>query len=231
MSRIHSSSPSTSNALRMPVPVITQTRSPSVTGDGDDMFCFRSRRFPPPRCRCQSGSPVSRSRHQSSMLSSSTATLRKIRSPQTIGVDPDQAGIASFQAMFRSVSHSTGRFVSVLTPSPVGPRQAGQFSARATPDAQVAATSNTPATQVTSGFVRMLPPRRRSGGPTTTHGCPASRRRLDNPRSALLGPGASDPVSAGGIGPADADISVAAPDGERGPGEPPWTPVRILPRP
>ena len=76
------------------------------------------------------------------MLSSSTATLRKMRSRQTMGVDPDQAGIGSFQAMFRSVSHSTGRSVSVLTPSPVGPRQAGQFSASATPGAEVAAASS-----------------------------------------------------------------------------------------
>ena len=42
MSRAHSSLPSKSNALRMPVPVIAQTARPSVTGDGVDMFCFCS---------------------------------------------------------------------------------------------------------------------------------------------------------------------------------------------
>ena len=140
------------------MPVITQTRSPSVTGDGDDRFCFRSRRLPSLRCRFHSGSPVSRSRRQSSMLSSSTATLRKIQSPQTIGVDPDQAGMASFQAMLRSVSHSTGRFVSALTPSPVGPRHAGQFSAPTTPGTAVAASSSTAATRMTREFMRMTSP-------------------------------------------------------------------------
>ena len=117
----------------MPVPVITQTRSPSVTGDGDDRFCLRRRRLPALRCRFQSTSPVLRSMHQSSRLSSSTATLRKIRSFQTIGVEPDRRGTASFQATLRSVSHSSGRSVSALTPSAVGPRQWGQFPAAAGP--------------------------------------------------------------------------------------------------
>ena len=38
------------------------------------------------------------------------------------------AGISTFQAMFVSVSHSVGRFVSALTPVRAGPRQFGQFS-------------------------------------------------------------------------------------------------------
>jgi hypothetical protein len=42
MSRDHFSAPLKSNALRMPVPVITHTSVPSVTGDGVDMFCLRS---------------------------------------------------------------------------------------------------------------------------------------------------------------------------------------------
>ena len=54
MSRVQSSVPSKSNALRMPVPVITHTRVPSVTGDGVDMFCFRCLWLPPPSGRCQS---------------------------------------------------------------------------------------------------------------------------------------------------------------------------------
>ncbi len=40
MSRIHSSVPLKSNALKKPVPVITHTVVPSVTGEGDDMLCF-----------------------------------------------------------------------------------------------------------------------------------------------------------------------------------------------
>ena len=59
---------------------------------------------------------------------SPSATFRKMRSPQMIGVDPLHAGISTFQAMFVSGSHSVGRFVSVLTPLRAGPRQFGQFS-------------------------------------------------------------------------------------------------------
>ena len=91
------------------------------------MFCFRSRWSPSLRCRVHSVSPVSRSKHLRLMFSPS-ATFRKMRSPQIIGVDPLQAGISTFQAMFVSVFHSVGRFVSVLTPVRAGPRQFGQFS-------------------------------------------------------------------------------------------------------
>ena len=52
-----------------------------------------------------------------------------MRSPQTIGVEPDQAGSASFQAMFSVVDQRTGRFFSPLTPFSDGPRHCGQFSA------------------------------------------------------------------------------------------------------
>ena len=58
MSRAQSSLPAKSNALRMPVPVITQTCVPSVTGDGDDMFCLRSWWLPPPSGRFQSTVPL-----------------------------------------------------------------------------------------------------------------------------------------------------------------------------
>ncbi len=54
MSRDHSSAPLKSNALKMPVPVITNTRLPSVTGDGDDMFCLRITVLPPPSAFFQS---------------------------------------------------------------------------------------------------------------------------------------------------------------------------------
>ena len=59
-----------------------------------------------------------------------SATLRKMRSPQMIGVDPDIAGIGSFQRMFSVpvADHFVGRFFSVLIPLADGPRQCGQLS-------------------------------------------------------------------------------------------------------
>jgi hypothetical protein len=42
------------------------------------------------------------------------------------GVDPLHVGIGTFHDTFFSVSHSTGTD-SAETPSPVGPRQPGQF--------------------------------------------------------------------------------------------------------
>src|SRR6185369_7787276 len=48
-----------------------------------------------------------------------------------IGVEPLQAGIASFQTTFSSVVHFTGRFFSLLTPLSDGPRHCGQFCAAA----------------------------------------------------------------------------------------------------
>ena len=74
---------------------------------------------------------MSRSTHQRYRLRlpSVSATLRKMRSPQTIGVEPDHAGSASFQATFSVVDHVTGRFFSALMPFSDGPRHCGQFSA------------------------------------------------------------------------------------------------------
>jgi hypothetical protein len=48
-----------------------------------------------------------------------------------IGVAPVQLGIASFQVMFSSALHLSGRFFSVLMPFIVGPRHCGQLSANA----------------------------------------------------------------------------------------------------
>jgi hypothetical protein len=63
---------------------------------------------------------------------SGSATLRKIRLPQMIGVDPDIAGMGSFHRMFSVplAVHLVGRFFSVLRPLCAGPRQCGQLSAR-----------------------------------------------------------------------------------------------------
>src|SRR5262245_32985253 len=121
MSRAHNSVPAKSNALSTPVPVMTQTDRPSVTGDGDDMFCFRSWWLPPPSGRCHRIAPVVRLTDQrwsvtGSVDRRSLATLRKMRSPQMIGVEPENAGIASFHATFSVGDHFTGRLVSSLTP-------------------------------------------------------------------------------------------------------------------
>src|SRR6185503_5057645 len=62
-----------------------------------------------------------------------SATLRKMLSPQMIGVAPVQLGIASFHVMFSWLLQRTGRFVSLLTPFMLGPRHWGQLSARTMP--------------------------------------------------------------------------------------------------
>src|SRR5690349_2784888 len=99
MSRAHSSFPSKSNALTIPVPVIVHTARPSVTGEGDDMFCFWSLMFPAPRRCFQMVAPVPRSIDHRNR-SEPSATFRKTRLLQTIGVDPDHAGNGIFQVMF-----------------------------------------------------------------------------------------------------------------------------------
>src|SRR5262247_2117025 len=63
------------------------------------------------------------------LLDSPSDALRKMRSPQMIGVEPLQAGISSFHVTFSSVVHLTGKFFSSLTPLSAGPRHCGQLSA------------------------------------------------------------------------------------------------------
>src|SRR5829696_8733315 len=128
MSLDHSSLPLKSKPLSRPVPVITYTLRPSVTGEGDDMFCLRIFTLPAPSGFFQRISPFVLSTHQSDKLSPS-ATFRKMRSRQMIGVEPLRPGIATFQITFSSVVHVTGRFFSLLTPLRLGPRHCGQFSA------------------------------------------------------------------------------------------------------
>src|SRR5687768_16639580 len=127
MSRVQSSLPVKSKLLRTPVPVITQTLLPSVTGDGEDMLCLRIRLLPAPSGRFQSAAPFARSTHQSDR-SSPSATLRKRRSPHTMGVEPLRSGIASFHATFSAAVHLSGRLRSALTPLSAGPRHCGQFA-------------------------------------------------------------------------------------------------------
>src|SRR5262249_27800107 len=106
------------------------------------MFCLRILWLPPPSGFFQRTSPLVLSRHQRARLSPS-ATFRKIRSRQMIGVEPLQPGIGVFQATFSSVVHLTGRFFSLLTPLSDGPRHCGQFCAWATNESRKTATSVT----------------------------------------------------------------------------------------
>src|SRR5690242_3019987 len=93
---------------------------PSVTGEGDDMFCFRILTLPPPSGCFHSNVPLVLSTHQRKRLSPS-ATLRKTRSSQMMGVEALQLGHASFPGAFSSVEHVTGRFFSSPGPLRFGP--------------------------------------------------------------------------------------------------------------
>ncbi len=57
-----------------------------------------------------------------------------MRSPQTTGVAPAWPGSGSRQATFCVRLHRIGTFFSLEMPLLVGPRQLGQFSARAADD-------------------------------------------------------------------------------------------------
>src|SRR5690606_17907327 len=76
--------------------------------------------------------PVSRATQNSRRsFFSSTQEVRKMRSPQTTGEEWPVPGMAVFQVTFSVSDHFRGKPFSALVPSPRGPRQAGQFSARA----------------------------------------------------------------------------------------------------
>src|SRR5262245_46787005 len=116
-----------------PVPVTIHTPVPSVTGDGVDMFCLRICRLPPLTVRLHRTDPSARFTHQSSTVSL-LATLRKIRSFQMMGVEPDHAGIGRAQVTPSVFDHFTGSPVSVVVPFNAGPRHWGQFSAESAAD-------------------------------------------------------------------------------------------------
>src|SRR6185369_172861 len=59
----------------------------------------------------------------------STAVVRKIRLPQTMGDECDRPSIGVFHLMFFVGLHSDGRFFSLEMPEPSGPRHCGQFPA------------------------------------------------------------------------------------------------------
>src|SRR5918993_1976887 len=102
MSRVQSSLPVTSKALRMPTPVITHTCLPSVTGEGDDMFCLRSMWLLSASGRFHATVCFRRSiaHNSTAPVFGAVATLRKMVSPWMIGVEPLYAGRGIFQATF-----------------------------------------------------------------------------------------------------------------------------------
>src|SRR5712691_1614132 len=61
----------------------------------------------------------------------SMAVVRKTLLPQTTGEEWDRPAIGVFHLMFLVAVHSTGRFFSVETPRPPGPRHCGQFGVAA----------------------------------------------------------------------------------------------------
>jgi len=77
-------------------------------------------------------SPFLRSRQSSSRCCFSfRAVTRKMRSSQTIGEACPLPGSGVFHSRFSVVLQVTGTFFSMLVPSPRGPLQPGQFSAKA----------------------------------------------------------------------------------------------------
>ena len=69
----------------------------------------------------------------------SFACVRNTRSPHTTGVELPPSGSFVFHVIFSVADHFAGRSVSVVTPSPVGPRHAGQFPAAEMPDKNASA--------------------------------------------------------------------------------------------
>src|SRR3712207_2551187 len=122
MSRAHFSLPAKSNALMMPVPVITHTVRPSVTGEGEDMFCLRPALLPEPSGFFHTTACLLRSTaHNSrSPVNSAVATFRKMVSPQTIGVEPVRDGVGSFHATFVVGDQVRTRPTSLLVPFSAG---------------------------------------------------------------------------------------------------------------
>src|ERR1041385_6963891 len=80
-------------------------------------------------CFFQRRLPLVLSTHQRYRLLSDSATLRKMRLPQMIGVAPVLLGMESRQTTFSVVLQRTGRSFSPLVPLRFGPRHCGQFSA------------------------------------------------------------------------------------------------------
>src|ERR1051325_9193450 len=84
----------------------------------------------------------------------STAVVRKMRLPQTIGDECERPSIGAFHLMFFVGLHSDGRFFSFEIPEPSGPRHCGQLPADA-----LLANEPTPATTraiITASAIRYV---------------------------------------------------------------------------
>src|ERR1051325_8622762 len=84
----------------------------------------------------------------------STAVVRKMRLPQTIGDECERPSIGVFHLMFFVGLHSDGRFFSFEIPEPSGPRHCGQLPADA-----LLANEPTPATTraiITTSAIRYV---------------------------------------------------------------------------
>src|SRR5688572_7690848 len=110
------------------------TRRPSVTGEGvhgglsscDGSFSVHV------TPDSQSSLPSRRSKHITlRRVPPFVAWVMKTRSPQTIGVELPRSGNGTRQATFSFVLQRSGRFFSLATPLPPGPRKPGQFAAQA----------------------------------------------------------------------------------------------------
>src|SRR5690349_10134615 len=86
----------------------------------------------------------------------STAVVRKMRLPQTIGDECERPSIAVFHLMFLVGVHSDGRFFSFEMPEPSGPRHCGQFPASGFAAVLTQAHTNTVATQSVNAIVFTL---------------------------------------------------------------------------
>src|SRR5262249_7739331 len=127
----HTSFPSKSKQATSPVPKKYQTCLPSVDGDGEALLpssaflaipaplliTFRHISFP------------SALTHIARSWFDASALVRKMRFPQTHGVELPIPGRGSFHTMFFDSLHSPGRFFSSEMPSFFGPRHCGQLSA------------------------------------------------------------------------------------------------------
>ena len=108
------------------------TRSPSVTGDAEQngfVPCVGSFSFVVTPAS-QSCLPSARFRHRS-VRRLATGWVRKMRSPQTMGVELPGSGSGMRQRTFSVLLQFKGRFFSVEMPSAFAPRQAGQLAAQA----------------------------------------------------------------------------------------------------
>ena len=88
---------------------------PSVTGEGEVLFCLRQSSLPSvlERQRIYNSLPPG---SFSASVSAGEGEVRKMRSPQMMGVPPLQEGSFDFQTRFFSKLQDVGKFLDVLTP-------------------------------------------------------------------------------------------------------------------